>query len=151
MTVADGKFATSDDVTGRFEGAIPSDRLERIKQRILDVEYELMGKVPSLRKPVDQIDAESAAAGDPDRRKRVTTLVADKVLDLYRHPDGAHQLSRTTPDVTVSRTWAQNPNRGRVAFTDDELDSVRLRVKRRRRFGMIGVSPFQPTVPRRGC
>ncbi len=151
MTVADGKFASYDDVAGRFEGAIPSDRLDRIKQRILDVEYELMGKVPSLRKPIEDIDAESAAAGDPDRRKRVTTLVADKVLDLYRHPDRSeNQRAVTTPDITTSRSWGQNdPTRGRVAFTDDELDSVRLRKQRRSRFGTIGVAPFAPTRPPR--
>jgi len=148
--VPDGKFATIGDVTSRFEGTIPSDRLDRVKTRILDVEYELMGKVPSLRKPVDDVDADSAAAGDPDRRKRVTTLVVDKVLDLYRHPDrGENQLTRTTPDVTTSRTWAPDATRGRVAFTDDELDSVRLRKQRRSRFGTVGVAPFAPTRPPR--
>lgn len=152
MTVADGKFAALDDVSGRFEGTIPSDRADLVKQRILDVEYELMGRVPSLRKAVDEIDAESAAAGDPDRRKRVTTLVADKVLDLYRHPDRSeNQRAVTTPDITTSRSWSQSdPTRGRVAFTDDELDSVRLRVKRRKRFGNVAVAPFHP-ARRRYC
>lgn len=150
MTVPDGKFALYDDVAGRFEGSIPSDRQDRIKQRILDVEYELMGKVPSLRKPVDQIDAESADAGDPDRRKRVTTLVADKVLDLYRHPDRSeNQRAITTPDITTSRSWSSDGTRGRVAFSEDELDSVRLRKQRRSRFGTVSVAPFAPTRPHR--
>ncbi|GJO41965.1 hypothetical protein [Mycobacterium marinum] len=138
------KFVTQDDVTDRFEGTIPSGRLAWVDKRILDVEYELMGKVPSLRKTVADINTESIANGDPDRIERVKTLIADKVLDLYRHPDGANQLSRTTPDITVSRTWSPDMTRGRVAFTPDELDRVRLRI-RRRRFGTIKVAPFQPT------
>jgi hypothetical protein len=142
---ADGKFAAIDDVTNRFEGTIPSGRLASVKWRILDAERELMFQVPSLRKTVDEINAESAAAGDPDRVERVRTLVADKVLDIYRNPDrGLNQLTRTMPDITASRTWAPDPTRGRVQFTPDELDSVRLHTKRRK-FGTIMVVPGHMT------
>lgn len=145
-----GKFASRDDVIGRFEGTITSNRLAWVDLRIGDVENELMGRVPSLRKAIDAIQADSDAAGDPDRLKRVKSVVCSKVLDLYRNPDGASQKSTTTPDITTSRGWySSDSTRGRVQFTDDELDSVRLRTKpRRRRFGTIGVAPFMPTRPR---
>ncbi|MDP7703184.1 MULTISPECIES: hypothetical protein [unclassified Mycobacterium] len=135
-----GKFATQDDVTSRFEGDFPSNRLAWVVKRIIDVEDELMFQVPSLRKDAAAIDAESEAAGDPDRRQRVVRLVADKVLDLYRHPDGANQLTRTMPDITVSRTFGADPTRGRVQFTSDELDRVRLHT-RRTKFGTITIQP----------
>jgi hypothetical protein len=141
MADGDGKFATREDVTSRFEGAFPSGRLAWVTKRIVDVEDELMFQVPSLRKDVATIDAESAAAGDPGRRQRVARVVADKVLELYRHPDpGGTQVSRTMPDITVSRTWAADSKRGRVDFTADELDRVRLH-KRRQRFGTINIQP----------
>jgi hypothetical protein len=136
-----GKFASQSDVTGRFEGTFPSNRLSWVTLRIGDVESELMFQVPSLRKAVDEINADSAAAGDPDRINRVKTLVADKVLDLYRNPGGPRtQHSTTTPDVTVSNAWSPDPTRGRVQFTPPELDSVRLHT-RRQRFGTIQVDP----------
>jgi hypothetical protein len=139
--MTDGKFATRADVTGRFEGTIPSNRLAWVDLRIGDVEGELMFQVPSLRKSLDDIAADSVLAGDPDRLKRVTSLVADKVLDLYRNPGGpTTQHSTTTPDVTVSRAWAVDATRGRVQFTAAELDSVRLHT-RRQRFGTIQVDP----------
>ncbi|WP_044109835.1 hypothetical protein [Mycobacterium canetti] len=135
-----GKFASLADVTSRFEGTIPVNRLAWIDTTIGDVESELMYQVPSLRKPIDEINTESAAAGDPGRLERVKGVVARKVLDLYRHPDGANQLSRTTPDITVSRTWAPDATRGRVEFSQAELDKVRL-PKTRQRFGTIRVTP----------
>lgn len=133
-----GKFVTADDVIGRAEGSFPADRMQWLALRIVDVESELMGWVPSLRKPVDDINAESAAAGDPDRINRVKRLVCDKVLDLYRNPDGASTSSITTPDITISRTYT--PARGQVFFTDAELDTVRLR-KQRTKFGTFTVLP----------
>lgn len=137
----DGKFATQADVTGRFEGTFPPDRLAWASLRISDVESELMFQVPSLRKTLDDINTDSVAAGDPDRPNRVTRLVAEKVLDLYRNPDGPRtQKSTTTPDVTISSAWAADPTRGRVQFTPAELDSVRLHT-RRAKFGSIMVVP----------
>ncbi|ANW64012.1 hypothetical protein BCA37_10760 [Mycobacterium sp. djl-10] len=139
----DGKFATQDDVTSRFEGTIPSNRLAWVTKRIGDVESELMFQVPSLRKSVPEIDAESTAAGDEDRLNRVKSLVADKVLDLYRNPGGPGQVqqSTTTPDITVSRGW--NPadrTRGRVQFSAEELEKVRM-PSRRPKFGTIMIQP----------
>ncbi|WP_454232153.1 hypothetical protein [Mycolicibacterium fortuitum] len=144
-----GKFASQDDVTSRFEGTIPSDRLPWVAVRIRDAESELMGQIPSLRKSLEEITAESIAAGDPDRLNRVKLLVCEKVLDLYRHPERASQRSTTTPDITTSRSWyASDPTRGRVQFTDAELDSVRLKKRRKSKFGTVGVAPWQPTRPR---
>lgn len=148
----DGKFATSSDVTSRFEGTFPSNRLEWVKIRILDVEGELMGKIPSLRKPIADIQADDEAAGDTDRLNRVKRVVCDKVLDLYRNPKGPQtQHSTTTPDVTVSNAWSPDPTRGRIQFTDDELDSARLRKQRQQKFMTIGTSPWMPARSPRQC
>lgn len=147
-----GKFASETDVTGRFEGTIPPNRLPWVDLRISDVESELMGKIPSLRKSIEEITAESIAAGDEDRPNRVKSLVCEKVLDLYRNPGGpTTQHSTTTPDITISRAWASGDlTRGRVQFTCDELDSVRLR-KRKKKFGTVAVAPWQPTRSPRCC
>jgi len=116
--MTDGKFATQADVTGRFEGTFPSNRLAWVGLRLGDVESELMFQVPSLRKSLDEITADSVAAGDVDRPNRVKTVVCEKVLDLFRNPGGPQtQKSTTTPDVTVSRAWSPDPSRGLVQFT----------------------------------
>lgn len=147
--MTDGKFATQNDVTSRFEGTFPSNRLGWVDLRISDVEGELMYQVPSLRKTSDEITADSIAAGDPGRLDRVTALVANKVLEIYRNPEGVTQLARTMPDITTSRSYAADPNRGKVAFTIAELDSVRLHT-RRQRFGSITVEP-PAHYPTRSC
>lgn len=134
--MSDGKFASVEDVTSRYEKAFPSDRDQWVALRIGDAEAELMGQVPSLRKPLEDIAADSVKAGDPGRLDRVTRLIADKVLSLFRDPQGVSELSRTMPDLTVSRTFTKDSTRGRVAFTDAELDSVRLHT-RRSKFGTV--------------
>lgn len=135
------KFADPDDVSARYEGTIPDDRREWVELRIADVESELMGQVPSLRKPLDQIAADSSAAGDPGRLDRVRALVCRKVLDLYRNPDGAAQKSQTMGDVSM--TWSRGGTGGPVAtFTADELDGVRLKATRSR-FGVATVAPWR--------
>lgn len=137
----DGKFATQDDVTSRFEGTFPSDRLDWVTLRIGDVESELMYQVPSLRKTIDEIGADSAADNDQDRLNRVRNLVANKVLDLFRNPSGpVNQQSTTTPDITTLRSFAPDPTRGKVQFTNAELDGVR-RHTQRARFGTIQIQP----------
>lgn len=141
---AAGKFTTQDDVTNRFEGTFPSARLAWVGWRILDAEGELMFWVPSLRKTVDEINAESAAADDPDRLARVTKLVADKVLDLFRNPDGANQQQQAMASMSSSRSYAPDATRGKVMFSASELDSVRLHT-RRPRFGTVRVAPPWPT------
>jgi hypothetical protein len=136
-----GKFASAEDVTGAFEGTFPTNRLPWVNRRIGMVERELMYQVPSLRKSVDEINAESIAAGDPDRVERVKDIVCEKVLDLYRNPGGARtQHSTTTPDITVSNAWRPDSSQGLVQFTSSQLDSVRLHT-RRQKFGTIMVLP----------
>lgn len=137
------KFAELDDVTSRFEGDFPSEREDWAETRLTDAENALMGLVPSLRKSVGEIAAESAGVGDPDRLGRVKTLVCDKVLQLYRNPDGSIQRSKTVADVTESRAWFQHAPGGTITFTEGELASVRLR-KTRSRVGTIGVKPWRP-------
>jgi len=140
-----GKFAEVDDVTGRYEGDFPADREDWVALRIGDVESELMGQVPSLRKPIDQVNADSAAVGDPDRINRVKALVCEKVLDLYRNPGGTTSQSTTTPDITISKSYGyfQDNTRGKIAFSAAELDSVKLR-RRRSNFGTMTVAPWRP-------
>ncbi len=101
-----GKFVSSDDAVARFEGTFPPGRVPWLKFRIFDVENALMGgDVPSLRKTLPDIIEASAAAGDPDRVERVKQLVVDKVLGLYRNPDGATQVSQTMEQDTTSRSY----------------------------------------------
>lgn len=142
-----GKFADQDDVASRFEGEFPSGRLDWVDVTIFDVENVLMGLVPSLRKTVDEINAQSAEVGDPDRIERVKALVCRKVLDLFRNPDGAVQVSQTMEQDSATRSYGfyRDDTRGRIAFTDAELDGVKLRRKRRTRFGTIGVAPWRVT------
>lgn len=141
----EGKFASLEDVTGRFEGTFPSGRSAWARLRIGDVEQELMYQVPSLRKDLPTITAESEAVGDPDRLDRVTRLVADKVLDMYRNPRGPQtQQSTVTPDITTTDSWSPDPTRGRVQFTPAELDSVRL-LKPRQKFGSFMIVPGHVT------
>ena len=54
-----GKLIDQEDVTNRFEGTFPDARLDWVKVRIVDVENALMGLVPSLRKPLADIAADS--------------------------------------------------------------------------------------------
>ncbi|ETB15626.1 hypothetical protein O983_28135 [Mycobacterium avium 09-5983] len=66
-------------------------------------------------------------------------VVADKVLDLYRNPNGpTTSNSVTTPDITTARSFAPDPTRGKVEFTAAELDRCRLHTPRRR-FGSIQI------------
>ncbi len=143
-TPPEGKFVSSDDAVARFEGTFPPGRVPWLKFRIFDVENALMGDVPSLRKPLPDIIEASAAAGDPDRVERVKQLVVDKVLGLYRNPDGATQVSQTMEQDTTSRSYGfyQDPTRGRIAFTAQELDRVKLHRKRRRRITTMPVAPW---------
>lgn len=146
------KFAELEDVTSRFEGEFPADRQDWAATRIGDVENALMGLVPSLRKTLDEIETDSAARGDPGRLDRVKTLVADKVLDLFRNPDPrVVTTSQTMENDSVTRSLASRSGSARnnaqgstgIGFTEDELDSVRLRPKRRSKIGSIPISPWR--------
>lgn len=139
--VSPAKFVHPNDVAARFEGTIPSEQLAtyppaRVQLLIGDVEAMLIGLVPSLAVSVDQID--------PDRVRRVEALVCSKVLELYRNPGGASSETKTIDDVTATRSYWRDSDRGRIAFTPDELDSVRLRT-RRQRFGTIFIDPGRLT------
>jgi hypothetical protein len=143
-TPPEGKFVTSDEVVARFEGAFPEDRVTWLKWRIFDVENQLMGQVKSLRKPIDQINADSVAVGDPDRLSRVEALVADKVLDIYRNPDPRmSQMSQTMEQDTVSRSYVRSAGGTAISFTDAELAGVKLR-RKRSRIGTLTVAPWRP-------
>ncbi len=133
-----GKFVEFDDVAERFEGDIPSERLEWVEKTIADVEFALMGLVPSLRKSVDDINTQSTAYGDPDRIERVRALVCRKVLDMFRNPEGVSQFAKTVDDVSWSQTFRYGPSAGSALFTDAEIASVTLK-KRRNRVGTVFV------------
>lgn len=138
-----GKFVTPDGVTARFEGTFPSNRLPWLKWRIFDVENELMGEVPSLRKSLEDITADSAAAGDPGRPDRVRTLIIEKVLDLYRNPSRKTSTTSGMDGFTETEGYSQhrNPDRPVIAFSEAELDRVRLPKRRRPKLGTYGVAP----------
>lgn len=139
----EGKFVDSDEVVARFEGTFPDNRVTWLKWRIGDVENQLMGLVPSLRKTLDEINADSAAVGDPGRLDRVKALVADKVLDIYRNPDPRmSQMSQTMEQDTVSRSYVRSNAGTTISFTDGELAGVKLR-KKRSRIGTIDVAPWR--------
>ena len=135
---ADGKFVNSDAVVARLEGKAPSaGRVTTIKWRILDVENELMGEVPSLR----AIDVDSQDEAVKIRIGRVRTLVIDKVLELYRNPDGAATKSQAMDGISTSRTYRAGSGPG-ISFTEDELNRVRLPKPRRPKLGTYGARPW---------
>lgn len=133
--VAPAKFTAVSDVTSRFEGTFPSGREAWVQLRIEDVESELIIKVPSLAAPVETI-----AEG---RLRRVIALVSDKVLELYRNPDGASQVSQTMEQDTMSRSYSRDTYRSKIAFTADELASVGLK-RRRPKIGTMTAAPWMP-------
>ncbi|MCX2931403.1 hypothetical protein ORI20_14050 [Mycobacterium sp. CVI_P3] len=143
-----GKFVTFAQVEARFEGgSFPADRASIVKWRILDVEDELMGLVPSLRELDPTADPESsdpvvAAAGV--RVGKVQRLVIDKVLDLYRNPDGATSVNSGMDGFNEVRGYSQNRKRSGVGitFTDEELNRVRLPRRKRPPLGTLGARPW---------
>lgn len=132
--VAPAKFVHPDDVAARFEGDIPSEKLPRVQLLIEDVESTLIGLVPSLAVPADQVD--------PDRLLRVKALVCAKVLELYRNPDGASQTSQAMESMSVSRSYYRDISRGSISFTEAELRAVQLRTKRSK-FGTVPIGPWR--------
>lgn len=124
-------FATYDDVSDRFEGTFPEDRRKWVELRITDVEAELVGLVPSLLRP-DVTD---------DRKARAKRLVADKVLELFRNPDGTTSRTQGMGTFTDQRTVSKDVASGKLTFTEEELASVRLR--RGRRMGTMTLAPWK--------
>jgi hypothetical protein len=131
-----GKFTSRADVTSRYlEGTFPSDRLPWVDQRILDVEGELIGLVPSLR----NLDPDS---GDQDRVARVRRLVADKVLDLFENPKGSLSKTSGMDGFTETEQLRPRSNTSLIYFTEQELNSVRLPRPRRAALGTFNASPW---------
>lgn len=133
-----GKFVEPDDVKKRYEGAFPDDRGDWLSTKIDDVEADLILMVPSLAaETMDQIS--------PIRLQKVKSLVADKVLELYRNPERAKTRTQAAGPFNESTTYdtgsGKSPAKG--YFTDDEVAT--LRVKRRR--SNIGVALVKPSVP----
>ena len=128
-----GKFASETDVTDRYEGDFPSDRLAWVSTRIEDVEADLILMVPSLGVPVDQID--------PTRLQRVTALVSDKVLELFRNPERVTQHTTTFGPLSEALSYQRSSPRG--YFTDDEVRNIRLKTKR----SNLGVARVKPFIP----
>lgn len=129
-----GIFADQSDVTGRYEGDFPDDRLPWVDLRISDVEADLILMVPSLGIPADQIE--------PNRVAKAKSLVANKVLDLFRNPERYQQHNE----------GPYGGNYGSVKlvsefFTAAELQSVRLRTKR----SNLGVARVAPWNVRNTC
>ena len=102
--------------------------------RITDVEFQLMGLVPSL-------DGATPSQLTTSRLGRVVGLVCDKVLDLYRNPQRYTQRAQAMGDINESTSFGRNftPT---IAFTDDELEPVRLRTQRPR-FGSAKITPWK--------
>lgn len=115
-----GVYAQFADVANRYEGELPEDRRTWVELRIDDVEAELFGFVAAL--------AEDVSTTDPPRAARVRRLVCEKVLALYRNPDGAVAVSSSSTMGSFaeasSRTLAGVATGAWFSFTDDELIRV---------------------------
>ncbi len=131
-----GQFAQLSDVEGLYEGVIPASRQAWTTNLILRVEARLIGLVPSL--------AELTQSYDAARFTRVTFLVVEKTLELYRNPTG------TQTDSAMGQSVTFNPaiSTGRISFTAEELATVRLR-KRKANLGTVNTRPFGPGERRR--
>lgn len=110
-----GDYADFNDVKDRYEGELPSDRQTWIEARIDDVEAELIGLVPSLA------DADLVTQSDPARAARVRRLICEKVLTLFRNPDGAMAISNQAGQFSQTRTIHRTQPGSWLAFTDQEL------------------------------
>lgn len=116
-----GVYAQFSDVTDRYEGEFPSDRQTWVEARIDDAEAELFGIVPDL--------ADDVSTTDPARAGRVRRLICEKILALYRNPDGilAESSSSTMGSFaeSTSRTLARGDGVSAwFEFTDSELARV---------------------------
>ncbi|RJO74168.1 hypothetical protein D5S18_18620 [Nocardia panacis] len=126
-----GQFAGLDDVTARFEGVIPASRQAWVTTRIADAEARLVEMLPSL-----------ATETSPVRLAQAKQVICDAVLRLYRNPAGAR--NEAAQDYSVGRS--DPAASGELVFTDAEIASLRIAV-RRRGFGTIPITPFRPHQP----
>lgn len=125
-----GVFATIDDVEARYEGEIPPGRAEWVEARINDAEGLLTALIPSLLNPSRTGEARSA---------RAKTVVCDAVLRVYRNPGGFRSEGMETDNASRSPITES----GQLQFTPDELQSLRIRA-RRRGLGTIKVAAWNP-------
>ena len=124
-------LADVQDVLDRYEGVIPEDRHGWVETRLNDVEATLLGLVPSLALPDVSVD----------RLERAKILVCEKVLELYRNPDGSTYRTQTYGSMTDARSFSKDVASGRLTFTAEELRRVRV-PRRRSNIGTIPVSPW---------
>lgn len=127
-------YAHPDDVADRYvEGTFPSTKTAWAQLRIEDVESILIGEVPDLASTVGIDDA---------RLRRVRTLVADKVLDLYRNPEGKSASTSTMEGLTETYQFRGSRSNEAITFTEAELNRVRPKRRARRQLGSYGVAPW---------
>lgn len=115
-----GVYAQFQDVADRYEGEFPSDRQTWVELRIDDIEAELFGLVPALAIDISE--------DDPARAARVRRLICEKVLALYRNPDGAVSVSSSNTmgpfEERNTRTISRQPSGTWFSFSDEELGRV---------------------------
>jgi hypothetical protein len=143
----DGKFVTAGDVTARFEGNFPSNRVTWLKWRIIDVESELMNQVPSIANLDVLTDPDPAfypTTAEGRRVRAVRGLVIDKVLEIFRNPNKYQSHTSTFDGQSSSYTLSgsKDESNAGVEFTAAELNRVRVKKKRRSSIGNYGVTPF---------
>jgi len=119
-------LATRDDVRDRFEGVIPESRDVWLDRRIGDVEARLIARCPWLA-------PHRLSTLPPEIVENARTVVADAVLRLWRNPGGRQARSAGS----FSETLGQSATRNDIHFTDEELASLMLPRKRRRRYGTL--------------
>lgn len=126
-----GIFADFDDVALRYvEGDFPVDKQDWVEAKILDAEGMLTTFIPSLLNP-----AKTNAA----RLANAKAAVCEAVLRVYRNPGGFRSEGMETDNAARSSVTES----GQLYFTPGELDSVRLRSKRRG-MGTIKVGAWNP-------
>jgi hypothetical protein len=131
------RFAHPEDVVARWiigDWAMPDtvDWDAWAQERIVDVESELIGLVPSL--------ATFDPASDPRRARAVKTLVVSKVMELRRNPTGVTAVTQSMGPLSATEQTRTATTSQEIWFSEQELDSVRLQ-RSRRRFGTIYVGP----------
>jgi hypothetical protein len=130
------RFAHPEDVSARWIigdwSAGETDWDVWAQERIVDVEAQLIGLVPSL--------ATFDPATDPRRARAVKTLVVSKVMELRANPRGVSTISQNMDGFSASEQTRVATTSQEIWFSEQELDSVRAKVNRRR-FGTIYVGP----------
>jgi hypothetical protein len=124
-----GLFASFDDVALRYvEGEFPDDKQDWAEAKIDDAEGMLTTLIPSLLDPMKT---------SPARAANAKAAVCQAVLRVYRNPGGFRSEGMETDNAARSTATET----GQLCFTPDELDSVRLRSKKRG-FGTIKVGAW---------